>query len=72
MSTPDLAVGMMVRFHPIIGGKHDGRLYRVSHMDHHRGHDLVWLAGMVATGDPRAISLPVPGIDCFGLSESSH
>jgi len=46
MSDRILARGDKVRFHPIIGGKHDGNVYTVRAVwDHHPGRvePLVWL-----------------------------
>jgi hypothetical protein len=54
--------GIEVRFHPIIGSRHDCNLYVVTDIDE-RG---VWLEGKADPADPRSISIPTPGVDNYG------
>lgn len=70
MLIEDVEVGMLVRFHPIIGGKHDGNLYRIRKVAPLDGVPYVWLQGIAGFVDPRAISRVVPGADNFGMPKS--
>ena len=53
---------MRVRFHPIIGGKHDGKLYTVRATGQLGRRDVAWLeekSGCVAV---EALSAPAKGL----------
>lgn len=68
MKREGVNIGMMVRFHPIIGGKHDQNLYRVQAIGEAHGRDVVWLEGKGDLDvDIRAISAARPGVDGYGL-----
>ena len=56
MNPVDVRVGEAVRYHPIIGGKHDGRTYRVRAVGDMHGRPVVWLDGKSGWVDVRAIS----------------
>jgi len=60
---------MTVRFHPIIGGKHDGNLYRVREVGDLSGHPVAWLDGKAGCVAIAALSKPQPGADRYGLPE---
>jgi hypothetical protein len=66
----NISSGMKVRFHPIIGGKHDGNLYEVRCIGKLYGRDYAWLEGKADPVDMRALSKPQPGQDNYGLSLS--
>ncbi|WP_090693405.1 hypothetical protein [Nitrosomonas sp. Nm34] len=57
--------GMKVRFHPIIGGRHDGNLYEVRCIGKLYGRDYAWLEGKADPVDMRALSKPQPGQDNY-------
>jgi hypothetical protein len=59
--------GMTVRYHPIIGGKHDGNLYTVRAVGELHGRAVAWLTGKSGCVDARALSVPQPGQDNYGL-----
>ncbi len=59
--------GMTVRYHPIIGGKHDGNLYKVRAVGELHGRAVAWLTGKSGCVDERALSVPQPGQDNYGL-----
>jgi hypothetical protein len=42
---PALSIGKRVRFHPIIGGKHDGNEYTVRDLGHVSSRPVAWLNG---------------------------
>ena len=55
--------GMAVRFHPIIGGKHDGRMYALKSIDAATGEMMLnGEHGPVGPVDPRAVSLACKGL----------
>lgn len=45
MRIADLSTGQKVRFHPIIGGKHDGNIYTVHSIGDLHGRHVAWLEG---------------------------
>lgn len=59
--------GMKVRYHPIIGGKHDGNLYTVRDTCLLLGEGVAFLDGKAGCVDVRALSVPMPGQDNYGL-----
>lgn len=63
MNAWDVQKGMMVRFHPIIGGKHDQCLYRVRDVGELRGMTVAWLEGKPGCVDVRALSKPKGLVD---------
>ena len=68
MKREGVNIGMMVRFHPIIGGKHDQNLYRVQAIGEAHGRDAVWLDGKGDMDvDMRGISEARPGADSYGV-----
>lgn len=70
MNAQDISVGMKVRFHPLIGGRHDGGLYTVRAVGELvPGVDVAWLDGKAGCLDLRALSRPRPGADNYGLAE---
>ena len=63
-----VAIGMKVRYHPIIGGKHDGNLYEVRAFDTlPSGQQVAWLKGKAGCVSVRALSQNIPGADNYGL-----
>ena len=69
MRAQDLQVGIGVRYHPIIGGKHDGNLYTVRHVGSIPSSTtpVAWLEGKSGCVCIEALSLPQPGQDNYGL-----
>ena len=57
----DLAIGTAVRFHPIIGGNHDGLTYVVRAMGTLGRRTVVWLDGKPGCVAIEALSKPLPG-----------
>lgn len=45
MTAEEVKEGMAVHYHPIIGGKHDGREYTVVRVGNLFGRPVAWLAG---------------------------
>lgn len=68
---PWLYVGATVRFHPIIGGKHDQRLYTVRAVRFVAAwaRTFAWLDGIAGPVDIRSLSAPQPGQDRYGASD---
>lgn len=66
MRLQDVKVGTMVRFHPIIGGKHDQDLYHVLATDRLHGRAAAWFDGKSDCVDVRALSVPQSGADNYG------
>lgn len=56
MNINDVKKGMKVRFHPIIGGKHDGNLYTITNIGIISGDDVIWLDGKAGCVAIQAIS----------------
>ena len=57
MKIEHISVGMMVRYHPVIGEGHDGETYEVRHVGKLcSGHDVVWLKGKSGCVSVDAIS----------------
>ncbi|TYP78310.1 hypothetical protein BCL69_107716 [Nitrosomonas communis] len=50
----NITSGMKVRFHPIIGGKHDGNLYEVRCTGKLYGRDFAWLGSKTDPVDIRS------------------
>lgn len=69
MRLEQLTVGQRVRFHPIIGGRHDGNLYLVRALGELHGCAVAWLEGKAGCVDVRALSAPRPGQDNYGLGQ---
>lgn len=67
MQKQDVKIGMNVRYHPIIGGRHDQNLYRVRDVGELDGRSVAWLNGKSGCVDVRALSIPQPGADNYGL-----
>ena len=67
MRLQDVKEGMKVRYHPIIGGKHDQNLYRVRAVGELHGRGVAWLHGKSGCVDVRALSVAQPGADNYGL-----
>lgn len=63
MNPADVRVGEAVRYHPIIGGKHDGSTYRVLAVCAMHGRLVAWLDGKMGWVDVRAISRPMWFVD---------
>lgn len=64
--------GMKVRFHPIVGGRHDGNVYTVSSVGQlGHGEEVAWLEGKRGCVALRALSPYQPGADNFGLAMDS-
>lgn len=68
---PQLSLGMKVRFHPIIGGKHDGNLYTVVHIGEVEGQRVAWIEGKRGCVDVRALSLPLRLQSCVHSGDRS-
>jgi hypothetical protein len=49
-------VGMKVRFHPIIGGKHDGNVYTVERLGSLHGEPVAWLKEMLCCAAVSSLS----------------
>lgn len=60
VSVMKLKVGQRVRFHPIIGGKHDGGTYVVKGLGLHYGKPVVFLEGKADGVDPRSLTPYIP------------
>ena len=45
MSASEFQVGELVRYTPIIGGQHDGRVYEITALQDLHGHPVAWLKG---------------------------
>jgi len=71
MKLQDVKEGMTVRYHPIIGGKHDQNLYRVREVGELHGRGVAWLDGKSGCVDVRALSVPRPGADNYGLGQEA-
>ena len=56
MNPGEVKIGAAVRYHPIIGGKHDGHTYRVRAVGNMHGRPVAWLEGKAGCVDVRAIS----------------
>ena len=54
-------VGQIVRFHPIIGGRHDNRKYQVRELGELCGRKVAWLHGKPGCVAIEALSIPAPG-----------
>ena len=67
MTMQDIKPGTTVRYHPIIGGKHDQNLYRVRDVGQLHGRAVAWLEGKIGCVDVRALSVPQSGADNYGL-----
>lgn len=67
MKQRDVKVGMLVRYHPIVGGRHDQNLYRVRDIGAIAGIPVAWLDGKSGCVSVDALSLPQPGADNYGL-----
>lgn len=53
-------VGHLVRYHPIIGGPHDGKLYEITHLgDIPSRKNVAWLKGKSGCVAIEALSRPV-------------
>lgn len=61
MTVEDLQVGMAVRFHPIVGGKHDGRVYTVLSVGERFGRPIAHLKGKPGCALVAALSPVQPG-----------
>ena len=61
MKAQDVVEGMKVRYHPIIGGRHDGNLYDVRAVGQlPNGMDVAWLRGKSGCVSVRALSPNLP------------
>lgn len=62
MTTKQLQPGTLVRFHPIIGGKDDGKTYTIRQLGKlGHGEVVAWLDGKSGCVSLKALSLaPVP------------
>ncbi|SFI30822.1 hypothetical protein [Nitrosomonas sp. Nm34] len=63
----NISLGMKVRFHPIIGGRHDGNLYEVRCIGKLYGRDYAWLEGKLDPVDIRSLTMPTSSKDCYDL-----
>ena len=61
MKLTEIKIGMRVRYHPQIGGPHDGKLYVVRNCGHIRGEDLVFFEERSGCVSADAISRFEPG-----------
>lgn len=72
MKPSEVKAGMRVRYHPIIGREHDGRLYEVQSVGALPGkRDVAWLKGKRGCVAVEALSLP-KHCDRCGLGEAEH
>ena len=61
MTLSKIKTGMLVRYHPVIGGPHDGNAYRVRTCGRICGQDVVKIEGKVGCVSVKAISPLEPG-----------
>lgn len=69
MKIDDVQIDMKVRYHPIIGGKHDGNIWTVRGIGKICGRGVVWLCNKPACVAVEAISIPKKGLVDNGLGE---
>lgn len=71
MKIQDIQIDMKVRFHPIIGGKHDGNIYTVRGTGQLFGRGVAWLDGKSGCVAVEALSVPRRGLVDDGLGDFS-
>jgi len=69
MKLSQLKIDMKVRYHPIIGLKHDGKVWTIRGTGEICGRDVVWLDGKSGCVAVEAISLVKPGLIDNGMGE---
>lgn len=66
MKAKDVTIGMRVRFHPIIGGKHDQNVYTVVAVGKVCDQQVAWVTGKAGCVAVAALSQYEPGADNYG------